>query len=123
MEFMAILDRVFKQDFRLSRGSASLISRQDNVLSAIENRFSVFFRSIPFRPVYGGGLKEYSNRPMTKALAHKVVQHIREQIGRERRVRDIRRISINTQDDGSMRIEVDVLILGQQDSSQFQVVI
>ena len=120
---MAILDRIFKQDFRLSRGSANLISRHDNVLSAIENRFSVFLKSIPFRPSYGGSLKEYSNKPLTKGLEHRIVQHVREQLGRERRVKDVRSISVNTQDGGLIRIDVEVIILGQIKSSRFQVVI
>ena len=120
---MAILDRVFKQDFRLSRGKANLISQEDNVLSAIEHRFSVFAKSIPFRPAYGGNLKRYSNEPMTKELQNKLVKEVNTQISRERRIKAVRKISIDTRDNGEIVINVEIVMLGRTDSQQFQVVI
>ena len=120
---MAILDRIFKQDFRLSRGTARLISRNDNVLSALENRFATTPRSIPFRPVYGSSLKRYSNEPITKELENKIIEEIKTQLRRERRVRLIRQISIDSTNDGNMRINVQCILLGQKDTSQFEVVI
>ena len=120
---MAILDRIFKQDFRLSKGTANLISQSDNVLSAIEHRFSVFAKSIPFRPAYGGNLKRYSNEPMTKELQNKIVKEVQNQIGREKRVKAVRKISIDNKDSGEIVVNVEVIMLGNTDSQQFQVVI
>lgn len=120
---MAVQDRIFKQDFRLSRGKASLISREQNVLSAVEHRFAVFPRSVPFRPAYGGNLKRYSNEPLTKELEHKIVKEVRSQMERERRVKTVRKISIDSQDSGELRISVELVILGQRDTQRFQVVI
>ena len=118
-----ILNRIFKEDFRLSRGTARLIQREENVLSAIEHRFSVFLRSIPFRPVYGTNLKRYSNEPVTKELEHRIVKEIREQMDRERRVKTVRRIRIDSQDNGEIKISVEVVLLGQRDAREFQIVI
>lgn len=118
-----ILNRIFKQDFRLNRGRASIIHREDNVLSAIEHRFAVFARSIPFRPVYGGNLKRYSNEPLTKELEHKLVLEIRTQLERERRIKTVRRISIDSKDNGEIVISVEVVLLGSRDNLQFQTVI
>ena len=120
---MALLDQIFKQDFRLSRGQARLISRDENIQSALENRFAVFPRSIPFRSRYGGNLKRYSNEPMTKELEHQIVKEIREQMTRERRVKTVRRITIDSQDNGELIIKVEVVLLGQKDALEFQTVI
>lgn len=118
-----ILNRIFKQDFRLTRGRASLLNREDNVLSAIENRFGVFSRSIPFRPAYGGNLKRYSNEPLTKELEHKLVSEIRTQLERERRIKTVRKITIDSRDNGEVVISVEAVLIGSKDSLQFQTVI
>ena len=118
-----IIDRIFKQDFRLSNGRARLITREANVLSAIEHRFSVFARSVPFRPIYGASLKRYSNEPMTKELEHRVVKEVRDQLARERRVKTVRKISIDSLNSGELKISVEVVLLGQRDNLIFQVVI
>ena len=120
---MALLDKIFKEDFRLSRGQASLIKREANVLSAVENRFAVFPRTIPFRPVYGGSLKRYSNEPLTKELENKLVKEIRDQLASERRVKVVRKISIDSQQSGELKISVEAVLIGQRDNLQFDIVI
>ena len=120
---MAILDRIFKQDFRLSHGRATLINRFENVRSAIEHRFSVYPLSIPFRPAYGAQLKRYSNEPLTIELEQQIIKEIRNQMTREKRIKTIRKITVNSTDEGSLKIEVDVILLGTQEALQFNIVI
>ena len=117
------LDRIFKQDFRLASGRANLITRTENVRSALENRFSTFLLAIPFRPAYGSILKRYSNNPLTPELEHKIVKEIRNQISREKRIKTIRKININSDDSGTLKIEVEAILVGNKENLEFNIVI
>ena len=120
---MAILDGIFRQDFRLSRGNASLLRGADNVRSALQNRFAVFPLSVPYRPVYGSSLKRYSNEPLTLELENQIVKEIRTQVERDPRVKSVRKISITSTAEGELRAEVEIVLLGNADNFQFEVVI
>ena len=120
---MAILDQIFRRDFRLSGGRALQLTGKANVKDALKNRFAVFPRSIPFRPDYGTNLKRYSNEPITKELEHQIVKEVREQVERDPRVRIARKITLNTSQEGLIEIDVEVVLVGDQENINFQVVI
>ena len=120
---MAILDQIFRRDFRIGPAGVNEITGKANVRSALRNRFSVFPASVPFRPIYGSALKRFHNEPMTRELENQIVKEVREQIQRDRRVKNVRKITINSSQDGTLKVDVEVILLGEIENLNFDVVI
>ena len=120
---MAILDRIFRRDFRLKNGKVQQLTGKTNVRDALKNRFSVFPGSIPFRPNYGTNLKRFSNEPMTKELEHQIVKEVREQVERDPRVNIVRKITINTTQEGLLEIDVEVVLVSEDENINFRVIV
>ena len=120
---MSIIDDIFREDFRLSQGVPRTIRRRENVKNALENRFAVSKGSIPFRPSYGANLKRYSNEPVTKELENTLIKEVEEQILRDPRVKNIRKIIFSSNQEGLVQINIEINLVGERDNFQFRVVI
>ena len=118
-----LVDEIFRQDFRLVRGVPEVIRGSGNVRDALSNRFSVFPRSVPFRPDYGVNLKRYSNETITKELEHAITQEVEEQILKDPRVKNVRKIEFSFDGQGLLQITVEVVLQGNSPGFQFRVIL
>ena len=88
---MAIIDRIFRIDARIDRaGKPFFLNGKENVRSAVENRFAVFQKSIPFLPRYGAILKKYQGRNLDPDTINQVRQEVNNQLLRDTRVESIK---------------------------------
>lgn len=120
---MAILDQVFRRDFRLNGGKVQELTGAENVKEALKNRFSVFTGSIPFRGTYGTNLKKYSNEPMTKELEYQIIKEVREQAESDPRIQIVRKITIDTNQEGLLLLEIEAVLVGESEDINVKVVI
>ena len=120
---MATLDRVYKRDFRVGNGGDYEIIGSENVEDAIKNRFSVFQASIPFIPNYGANLKRYVDEPMNEDLKNDIVNTVTTQILRDERVRLVRAVTLNTQVDGKIEVEVELDLIGNEQNLAINLVV
>jgi len=119
---MAILDQIFRRDFRLKDGKVFHVTGRNNVREALEHRFSVSQKSIPFRPNYGVNLKRFSNEPMTRELEHQIVKEVREQVEKDPRVRIVRKITINIFQNGLLQCEIEAILVSENENLNFKVI-
>ena len=106
-------DFLYGRDIRTStNGEVRELTGNENVRSALENRLSTSFRSVPFLPNYGVNLKEYQNMPMTAEIRTRIQAEIREQILRDKRVKEIRDIKVRYNSEGLFLIQVFLTLIG-----------
>ena len=106
-------DFVYRKDLRPQRrGAINAIFGGENVRSALENRLSTSFRSIPFLPNYGVNLKEYQNSVMTEDNRTRIRNEVQTQILRDPRVKAIRSITVNHRSNGLLFIQVSIVLIG-----------
>lgn len=120
---MANIDRIFRIDRRINQDGVYTISRSENVKDALKNRFSVFPRTVPFRPDYGVNLKRFQDEPLTSDLESRIIKEVRVQILRDPRVKAIRAMNIRKEDTGEIEIEAEVILVGEDDQINFRVLI
>ena len=106
-------DFTYFRDFRVSRdGKVNSITSRENVRSALENRFSVSRGQIPFIPLYGTLLKNYQNEVLDRELEARLLSEVTEQFNRDPRVQRLRSVTLKSQSDGLIVLEVEIIIVG-----------
>ena len=116
------LDRYYRVDARPSlTGIVNELTGAENVKSALQNRLSTSYRSVPFLPNYGVQLKQYQNQPMTADLRSRIIQEVTEQIMRDPRVKSIRSVNVRTTTEGLFLISVDVVLIGTEGALNVEV--
>lgn len=106
-------DFIYRRDIRPNlTGRVRELTGAENVKSALENRLSTSLRSIPFLPQYGVNLKDFLNMPMTADNRTRIIDEVQQQILRDRRVKEIRKIDARTTEEGLVLIQADVVLIG-----------
>ena len=122
---MAILDRVFREDARISpSGDPFFLTRARNVRSAVENRFSTFFNSVVFLRGYGASLKKFAGESITSDLFDRIEAEVRTNIKRDFRISGLDSLEIEADErTGELKVRISFRLISSREISTAEVVI